>query len=198
MKEIVHLLGKIIDTPQERDCVHIAVVPTEAGDFLSPGDEVALHEGKAIYPWDDGEEIGIVDPYLKNGVEKGQRFWLFLFPGSITSLRHHWTHPAFPDPDSVKEEKEAQRSRDLTESVIWVRQYASLLGMSYVELMTAGDRYREIQRTHRVPVTEETDVNGAIDGISLFWGHYRKIRSVPSECILPESAPFFLEFPAGV
>jgi hypothetical protein len=86
-------LGKIITSEQPRDAIHIAVAPMTAAERLSPGQHVAVIGNEA---WgSSGETVGVVDPYLKAAVKKGQRFWLFLYPGSIRSLRHEWTHPAF-------------------------------------------------------------------------------------------------------
>lgn len=86
-------LGQIIKEDQQRDAIHIAVAPTTAAEKLSPGQHVAIIGDEA---WASaGSPIGVVDPYLKANVKKGDRFWLFLYPGSITSLRHEWAHPAF-------------------------------------------------------------------------------------------------------
>lgn len=71
-----------------RDAIHVAIVPTVAPERLFPGQHVNAN-GFRHYP------VGIVDPYLTVPVEAGQTFFLFLYPGSVTSLRHVWTHPQF-------------------------------------------------------------------------------------------------------
>lgn len=87
-------LGHTPEPNARRDAVHIAVAPVVAGEKLMRGHPVAMSaRGEAagsINP------IGIVDPFREEVfVERGERFWLFLYPGTITGLRHVWTHPAF-------------------------------------------------------------------------------------------------------
>jgi hypothetical protein len=90
-------LGKlIVDGDRRRDAIHIAVAPVTAAVRLAPGQHVGLvQKGNLdlVGPCDDN--IGVVDPFLVEDIEPGQRFWLFLYPGTITGLRHVWTHPAY-------------------------------------------------------------------------------------------------------
>ncbi len=87
-------LGQLIDDTQHRDAIHIAVAPVEAAEQLRPGQHIGVRvDGRASTR--GTAPIGIVDPFLKADVLEGQRFWLFLYPYTITSLRHDWTHPAF-------------------------------------------------------------------------------------------------------
>lgn len=90
-------LGKLIeDGERRRDAIHVAVAPVTAVERLSPGQHVGLvREGDVELVGSCAEPIGVVDPFLTADVEPGQRFWLFLYPETITGLRHVWTHPAF-------------------------------------------------------------------------------------------------------
>lgn len=91
-------LGAIIEGPCGRDAVHVAVAPVEAYEEMEPGTHVWLTPaGKAAYyaPGTAVEPVGIVDPFLTESVKQGERFYLFLYPNTVTSLRHVWTHPSF-------------------------------------------------------------------------------------------------------
>ena len=90
-------LGKLIDDGDRcRDAIHIAVAPVTAAQYLQRGEHVGfVEDGNTELVGSSTNPIGIVDPFLAADVETGQRFWLFLYPGTITSLRHVWTHPQF-------------------------------------------------------------------------------------------------------
>lgn len=121
MNDTQSLIGKILYEPQERDAIHIAVAPTRAAHDLLPGQHVNA-KGEALSPL-----VGIVDPFLgRTTVHEGQTFWLFLYPNTITNLRHDWVHPAF-----------APRSKgeDMGTSEIWLRAKAAEWGMSYSYLI---------------------------------------------------------------
>lgn len=83
-----------------RDCVHIAIAPCVAGEALKPGDHVGVMPDGSVHR--GLPPVGVVDPFRLTGVAKGERCWVCLYPGSIRSLRHVWTHPAFkPRPPAV-------------------------------------------------------------------------------------------------
>jgi hypothetical protein len=90
-------LGQLIENgDRRRDAVHIAVVPITAETELIPGQAVGLSRLNDFeFAGVSEKPIGIVDPFLTAPVQAGQRFWLCLYPGTITSLRHVWTHPEF-------------------------------------------------------------------------------------------------------
>lgn len=88
-------VGKILNGTEGRDAIHFALAPVIAGEDLLRGEKVCVESGLAIAR--NCGSIGIVDPFLEEPqVPKGSRFWLFLYPGTITNLRHVWSHPAFP------------------------------------------------------------------------------------------------------
>lgn len=99
------LIGTIHDHEEARDAIHIAVAQVGAGENMVAGDHIGFKNDKSTAYKAGVSYIGIVDPYLVNPVQKGKLFYMFLYPNTITSLNHSWTHPAFAD-DNNKAEAE--------------------------------------------------------------------------------------------
>lgn len=102
-----HSIGRLIGAGEQRDAIHVAVLPMEAGQVMSRGTYVTIENGKAVAVGDPGNALGIVDPYL--GFEGGQKyvspgewFWLCILPRRTTSLRHAWSHPAIDDDPTTR------------------------------------------------------------------------------------------------
>ncbi len=93
-------LGKRCYSDDVRDAIHVAVVPVRAGDDLMPGEHVGLDINKDARTGKGVEHIGVVDPFGRDVIEKGTWFWLMMYPGIVTDLRHNWNHPALEDETS--------------------------------------------------------------------------------------------------
>jgi hypothetical protein len=156
-------LGQVITTEQQRDCVHIAVAPMEAAEPLLAGMHVEIVEGRARQAVAGATSIGVVDPYLRTQVKAGQRFWLFMYPGSITSLRHEWGHPALPLASGEKGASER-----------WLRELCDEIEFSY-------DRLIETVMEDDYSTGDNDDasyqLNDVINGHrgDLFWKHLENV-----------------------
>lgn len=96
-------IGKTIayGTQVHKDAIHVPVAPVVVGlgQKLYPSQIVTLIDGEAAAITNALERpVGIVDPFLPAPVLQGEKFWLFLIPGSTQNLRHEWDHEAFPEP----------------------------------------------------------------------------------------------------
>lgn len=100
--DALETLGTIIDANQKRDAIHLAVLPVQAGDRIWPGREVTIRDGLAYEEEGAGGAMGIADPFLSDTILAGQWFWYIVKPRTINSLRHVWSHPAFPDEPGVE------------------------------------------------------------------------------------------------
>lgn len=156
----------IVDGDPQRDAIHVAVSPVEAGVDMEPGDHIGFlrDSDRTVFPkMLDVTTIGIVDPYLTETVKSGEKFWMFLYPGSVTSIRHDWTHPAFGtgvdtaagrDPEGVHKK--------------YLEMCADTMGVDFDELMGYAKEYID-HGTYQVQ-------GSRWDGTYLpgdFWDHYQ-------------------------
>jgi len=168
-------LGQLIIDEQYRDAVHIAVAPVIAGETLKPGQRIGFTDNGDAYTVvaNPRKVIGIVDPFLfEKAVYEGDRFYMFLLPNTITSLRHEWTHPAFEAEDALASmEPTLHKLKGAVEEERWVTEWADSIGSDYHEVMEAAEDW--------IQSGEYLCRGGTFEGISVpdeFWDKYEAIR----------------------
>lgn len=147
-----------------RDAVHIAICPAIAWAKLKPGQHVGFMD-KAKNTWGPStKNLGVVSPFLTKDLARDEKFWVLLYPDTISSLRHVWSHTEFP------EEIPAQKVK--SEAVLAIEQIARRLDVEYDELMDAAKRY--------VVYGDYWSEGGKFEGVQLpydFWEHYEEVTS---------------------
>lgn len=145
-------LGELLGPADlDRDAIHIAIAPCTAAMNLSSGVPVGA-DGTQNAP------VGIVDPFLTVPVRPGDRFYIFLYPNTITSLKHLWTHPDFDDPDKGAGKKWLAK--------IELEQNAARCSMSFEELLEATKRWLDHTEEVPYPMNEEPELTEG------FWDAY--------------------------
>lgn len=181
--DALETLGTIIDASAGRDAIHLAVEPAVAAHVLRPGEDVGFLEDGTVGMCD--KPLGIVDPFLKAPVRKGERFWLVVYPRQITSLRHVWTHPAFEGRQQTSAEQtplveildRTPQEATAWESKAWLMTYAATIPVKYDQLLRHASYWLEDD--------EYWSEGGRFEGESLpedFWDHYENVtgEKVPS------------------
>lgn len=180
------ILGQKLTGNEERDAVHIAVAPATALVTLKPGEHVEItnSNGRTEAVKAGKHPIGIVDPFLTTSVKFGEQFYIFLYPNTITSLKHVWTHPDFEEKvfsvcssvNGYTNDDNNCVDTDKTESVQWMEDFASSCDMSLKDMLAIG---RVFNKTGQAYVEHGSDrCMDAIfncGGAEEFWKHYEII-----------------------
>lgn len=117
-------IGSVLSADEKRDAIHIAIAPVTSDETVLAGQHVGMAPNGKV-SWRVSPKIGIVDPFLGTAIEPGQRFFIFLYPRTVTSLRHEWTHPDF-DPvvaETVRDMSADLEPFDKAKSEQWLRAF---------------------------------------------------------------------------
>lgn len=170
-------LGEILPSDPGRDAVHLATYAVTAGERLFPGQHIGLTGDTASST--AGRLLGIVDPFLATTVFPGQMFWMVLYPRTITSLRHVWTHPEFSaETATITLAAEPAASSDLAASEAWLRMFTE------THDSPRYDTFMAALKGEWPPTTEDDDTTflwGGWDDESLHFGGVDAHSDIPPE-----------------
>jgi uncharacterized protein (TIGR02996 family) len=161
--EAQQTIGTVLDSNAKRDAIHFAVAPVIAGEDLLPGQHVGLWDQKRQIAGSLSERealLGIVDPFLQDVVNKGERFWLMLYPNTITSLRHEWVHPAFGPTVEVESEPmpssgTIQNDREAFLAALDAKPNDEALYGIYADWLEERDEIEEAKRIRSTPKSRQ-------------------------------------------
>lgn len=111
-------VGKLIDATAQRDAIHVAIAPVITAELCDPGEHVGFMEDGRVGT-NAKKKIGVIDPFLKDTIGANKRCYLFLYPQTVTGMRHHWEHPSFTDFDGVP----ASTQSEIDTSRAWLENY---------------------------------------------------------------------------
>jgi hypothetical protein len=164
-------LGELITGAASRDAIHVAVAPMVAGQKLNPGEPVMLGGLGAFSAVSMDTAIGIVDPYLDSAVNEGERFWLCLMPGTVTSLRHEWEHPAFPKEKPTEAKVSEQLSDEQAAAMVVIHHAAKICDLTFTRMMAAADNLAD----GGDPIMDNSEAYKACEFDDEFWTAFKTL-----------------------
>lgn len=129
-------LGKLRDGSERRDAIHFAIAPVIAAEKLYAGEHVGVvnHSEGQIEVGSHHKPCGIIDPFLKEPIKKGDLCWLMLYPNTITGMRHEWEHPLFFG---------TEPERDNVDALAVISVFAASVGLSSDEVIEDAKAFLE-------------------------------------------------------
>lgn len=109
-------VGTLIDATAQRDAIHMAIAPIIADADYAPGTHVGFMDDGRVGIGAE-KKLGIIDPFLKRVVRENERCYIFLYPQTVTGMRHHWEHPAFEGRELTHTPTEIAASK------LWLEEY---------------------------------------------------------------------------
>ena len=76
-----------------RDAFHVPGVLVTTQERLKPGEAVRFTDGYCqwVTGCSDEEKHAVVDPFLESDVDNDVAFWVFIVPGMVEDLVHHFS-----------------------------------------------------------------------------------------------------------
>jgi hypothetical protein len=161
-----NLLGRTPTALGMKDALHVAVVSLRAAYNLSVGSRISLNEhGEAVCNGDEKDTFGIVNPYRKTDVVRGEWFWCMMDFGDIPKVKHVWDHPtvSFEPPTREVELNETLNS------------YAKDLGITYQQLMDITAKVVDSWEAQPYP-KDGTKTEEEVDAVEMwdFWYEWQE------------------------
>jgi len=81
-------LGTIPPDDAHHDVIRLFAEPMTAGQDLWPGQPVVVKEGVAFSANDDAPVVSVADPFLRETIKEGDRFWCVFPPVKLSEKEH--------------------------------------------------------------------------------------------------------------